>query len=324
MRPEESARRNIDNQLRSAGWIIQDIATLNLGAGLGVAVREFPLKTGFADYMLFLDRNAVGVVEAKPEGTTLSGVSDQTEKYLAGLPDNLPHVGDVLPFAYESTGVETFFRDSRDPEPRSRRVFSFHQPRQLGDWLSQGDTLRARLRRIPPLATRGLRECQIEAITNLEESLAQDQPRALIQMATGSGKTYTAVSFTYRLLKFAKAKRVLFLVDRRTLGRQTLQEFQQYVTPDDGRKFTELYKQAVVVSEIERRLAIADMLKETITGSMAKSSMMRQSLLRRAFTGQLVPQDPTDEPASKLLERIRAERARIEAEQPRRRKRRAN
>jgi len=241
MKPEESARRKIDNQLRSAGWIVQDVATLNLGAGLGVAVREFPLKTGVADYMLFVNRNAVGVVEAKPEGTTLSGVSDQTEKYLVGLPDNLPHVGDVLPFAYESTGVETFFRDNRDPEPRSRRVFSFHQPRQLEEWLSQEETLRARLRHMPPLVTSGLRKCQIEAITNLEKSLAKAQPRALIQMATGSGKTYTAVSFTYRLLKFAKAKRVLFLVDRRTLGKQTLQEFQQYVTPDDGRKFTELY-----------------------------------------------------------------------------------
>ncbi|NLG83574.1 MAG: DEAD/DEAH box helicase family protein [Firmicutes bacterium] len=241
MKPEESARRKIDNQLRSAGWIVQDVATLNLGAGLGVAVREFPLKTGVADYMLFVNRNAVGVVEAKPEGTTLSGVSDQTEKYLVGLPDNLPHVGDVLPFAYESTGVETFFRDNRDPEPRSRRVFSFHQPRQLEEWLSQEETLRARLRHMPPLVTSGLRKCQIDAITNLEKSLAKAQPRALIQMATGSGKTYTAVSFTYRLLKFAKAKRVLFLVDRRTLGKQTLQEFQQYVTPDDGRKFTELY-----------------------------------------------------------------------------------
>jgi len=94
---------------------------------------------------------------------------------------------------------------------------------------------------MPPLPTAGLRDCQVEAITNLERSLAQNRPRALIQMATGSGKTYRSVSSIYRMIKFGGAKRVLFLVDRSNLARQTLNEFQQYVTPDDGRKFTELY-----------------------------------------------------------------------------------
>ncbi|GAG19308.1 unnamed protein product, partial [marine sediment metagenome] len=134
-----------------------------------------------------------------------------------------------------------FFRDERDPNPRSRRLFAFHKPETLSEWGSQGDTLRDRLKRLPPLITAGLRDCQIQAIENLEESFAGARPRALIQMATGSGKTYTAVSSTYRLVKFANARRVLFLVDRSNLGRQTLREFQQYITPDDGRKFTELY-----------------------------------------------------------------------------------
>ena len=101
--------------------------------------------------------------------------------------------------------------------------------------------MRYYLQTLPILETQGLRDCQIEAITNLEQSFAADRPRALIQMATGSGKTYTAVSFAYRLIKRAKAERILFLVDRSNLGRQTLKEFQQYTTPDDGRKFTELY-----------------------------------------------------------------------------------
>jgi type I restriction enzyme R subunit len=241
MKPEEKARKNIDKLLRNAGWGVQDYKELNLGAGLGVVVGDFPLKTGFADYMLFVNRKAVGVVEAKPEGTTLGGVSEQTEKYLRGLPDTLPHVMDPLPFAYESTGVETFFRDLRDPESRSRRVFAFHKPETFLEWLSQGDTLRARLRNMPSLITEGLRKCQIEAIGNLDGSFAGARPRALIQMASGSGKTFAAVTFAYRLIKFANAKRILFLVDRNTLGRQTSQEFQQYRTPDDGRKFTELY-----------------------------------------------------------------------------------
>lgn len=241
MKPEEKARKRIDELLEAAGWRLQDLDELSLGASLGVAVREFPLKSGYADYLLFVNRKAVGVIEAKPEGSTLSGVSEQTEKYLTGLAADVPSFQTPLPFAYESTGEETFFRDARDPFPRSRRLFAFHRPETLNDWLSQDATLRENLTKLPPLVTDGLRECQIEAVRNLERSFGAAKPRALIQMATGTGKTYTAVSFIYRLIKFANAKRILFLVDRSNLGRQTYTEFQQYVTPDDGRKFTELY-----------------------------------------------------------------------------------
>ncbi|MFZ2470972.1 MAG: type I restriction-modification enzyme R subunit C-terminal domain-containing protein [Methanothrix sp.] len=241
MTPEEAARQKIDELLTQAGWKIQDFHDLNLGAALGVAVREFPLQSGFADYLLFIDREAVGAIEAKPEGTTLSGVEEQTGGYLSGLPEEIPHISNPLPFGYESTGTETFFVDMRDPNPRSRRVFAFHKPQTLKGWRNQGETLRARLKELPALARGNLRDCQSEAITNLERSFAAAKPRSLIQMATGSGKTFAAVSFIYRLIKFGNARRVLFLVDRRTLGEQALTEFKQYVTPDDGRKFTELY-----------------------------------------------------------------------------------
>jgi type I restriction enzyme R subunit len=239
--PEEEAREEIDRLLEAAGWSIQDYRAINLGSSLGVAVREFPLKTGAADYLLFLDRKAVGVIEAKPVGIPLGGVDVQSEKYLTGLPDTIPHAQLPLPFAYESTGSETLFRDTRDPDARSRRVFAFHKPETLAEHLRQPETLRGRLKHIAPLIEAGLWGCQIEAITNLERSLADSRPRALIQMATGSGKTFTSVNFIYRLIKHADARRVLFLVDRNNLGKQTLREFQQFVTPDDGRKFTELY-----------------------------------------------------------------------------------
>lgn len=189
MTPEEKARQQIDKMLDAAGWQVQDLRALNLGAALGVAVREFPLRSGEADYLLFVDRKAVGVVEAKPEGMTLSGVHDQSEKYVTAVPANLPHVQEPLPFTYESTGVETFFSDLRDPDSRPRRVFAFHKPETLREWIAQGNTLRARLRYLPPLITTGLRDCQIEAITNLDKSFAEARLRALIQMATGSGKT---------------------------------------------------------------------------------------------------------------------------------------
>ena len=241
MKPEEKARQNIDRLLTAAGWVIQDREQMNLGESPGVAVREYPMSPGPTDYLLFVERRAVGVIEAKPEGTTLSGVSEQTGKYLTRVPALLPVYRKPLPFGYESTGVETFFRDLRDPDSRSRPVFAFHKPETLLQWIGQQQTLRYHLQTLPLLERQGLRDCQIEAIANLEESFAKDYPRALIQMATGSGKTYTAVSLAYRLIKFGGARRILFLVDRSNLGRQTFKEFQQYTTPDDGRKFTELY-----------------------------------------------------------------------------------
>lgn len=201
MMPEEKARQEIDGLLEMAGWAVQDYDQLSLGASLGVAVRESPLVSGFVDYLLFIDWEAVGAIEAKPEGTTLSGVEEQPGGYLSGLPEEIPHSHDPLPFGYESTGAETFFVDSRDPIPRSRRVFAFHKPETLRDLLSQDRTLRERMKEMPSLAAGNLRECQFEAIANLEESLAQAKPRSLIQMATGSGNTYAAVSFIYRLIK---------------------------------------------------------------------------------------------------------------------------
>ena len=242
MTPENRARRNIDKMLEAAGWHIQNYAERDTDAALGVAVREYQLKADQeADYLLFIGGVAVGVIEAKPEGTTLSGALQQAERYRASLPDNLPRLAN-LPFSYASTGVETYFRDIRDPNASSRLVFTFHTPDTLSHQVTEPRTFRERLKEDLPLLEKGtLRDCQFEAINNLEVSLQDARPRALIQMATGSGKTHAAVSAVYRLIRFARTKRVLFLVDRRNLGRQTRGEFQDYTTPDDGRKFTELY-----------------------------------------------------------------------------------
>ena len=240
--PEQIARDDIDRKLVDAGWVIQNYKQLDLSAGQGIAVREVTLKSGRCDYLLLIDRRPVGVVEAKKVGATLSSVADQSGHYGENLPDFF-NINGPLPFYYESTGVETFFRDERDPQPRSRQLFSFHRPETLAAWSKKEDTLRARLINMQvshPLATDGLRTCQIEAITNLDQSFAEAHPRALIQMATGAGKTYTACSFIYRLIRFAGAKRVLFLVDRANLGRQAKGEFDQFVM-DTGRKFTEEY-----------------------------------------------------------------------------------
>lgn len=248
--PEEQARQTIDAALRQAGWDVQDGRRVNVNAAQGVAIREFPLKAGYgtADYLLYVNGKAAGVLEAKKAGTTLSGVEMQAEKYSEGMPEDLPAHRRPLPFLYQSTGVETYCTNRLDPDPRSRWLFHFHRPDLLAAWLraapladGQPATLRRRLQQMPALPPTGLWPAQRTAVLNLEASFAADRPRALIQMATGSGKTFTAITAIYRLTKFARAQRVVFLVDRRNLGTQALQEFQQYTTPDDGRKFTELY-----------------------------------------------------------------------------------
>jgi type I restriction enzyme, R subunit len=266
--PEQRAREEIDRLLTAAGWAVQSVDAVNLHAARGVAIREFPLNTGFgfADYLLYVDGKACGVVEAKKQGATLTGVEVQSARYAQGLPATLPAWQRPLPFLYESTGVETHFTQGLDPSPRARNVFAFHQPALLAEWLkllplvatlSTGDgavalgvnapppTFLARLQHMPELVTEWgdfkLWPAQITAIRNLEKSLAANKPRALIQMATGSGKTFTAIGFIYRLIKFAGARRVLFLVDRANLGRQAKKEFDAYVSPVNNYKFGEEY-----------------------------------------------------------------------------------
>ncbi|MCZ7379422.1 DEAD/DEAH box helicase family protein [Micromonospora sp. WMMC250] len=271
---EMQTRTEIDRQLGEAGWVVQDESQINLYAGTGVAVREVTLATGRADYLLYVNQRLVGVIEAKREGTGPRGVEAQLDRYLNGLTAGQKLAAwrrdDPLPFGYVATGTETAFVNRLDPFPRTRGVFAFHRPETFARWMREADddpavpTLRARLRRMPTLDRLGLRPAQVDAIEGLERSLAEDRPRSLIQMATGAGKTFTAVTSSYRLLKHARAARILFLVDRNNLGKQTLREYAGYQTPDDGRKFTDLHNvdrlsgtgmldsSAVVISTIQR------------------------------------------------------------------------
>jgi type I restriction enzyme R subunit len=240
--PEQIARDKIDAALVQCGWVIQNKNKINLHAGLGVAVREYLTDIGPADYVLFVGGKPVGVIEAKreEEGDKISAHESQVEGY-AGA--RLKHINnESLPFLYLSTGVITRFADARDPKPRFREVFTFHRPEALQSWLRKEKSLRRRMAEdLPALQTDGLRDCQVEAITRLEESFQKNRPKALIQMATGSGKTFTAITFVYRLLKHVKANRVLFLVDTKNLGEQAEGEFRSYVPQDDNRLFPELH-----------------------------------------------------------------------------------
>lgn len=301
MTPEQKARQNIDLMLQKAGWTVQDMKQFNPAAAIGVAVREFPTDVGPADYILFVNKQPVGVIEAKKEeeGERLTVVEDQSGDYakskLKWRQDNR-----TLPFVYESTGLLTHFTDNRDPKPRSRRVFHFHKPETLLAWCKQEETLRKRLQHFPLLQPDDFRDCQIRAITNLEKSFADNRPRALIQMATGSGKTFTAISSIYRLLKFAKAKRILFLVDTKNLGEQAEQEFMAFKPQDDQRKFTELYsvqrlKSSYVSKDSQVCISTIQRMYSILRGEELDESVEETSLNELQLSGQ--PKEVSYNPA---------------------------
>lgn len=266
--PEEQARVLIDSQLVAAGWVVQSYRDMNIGAGNGLAVTEFPGAHGEADYLLYVDGKAIGVVEAKPVGHTLKGVEGQSASYSDGLPKSVPAWRRPLPFQYESTGEVTQFTNWIEPHARSRDIFSFHRPETLREMVQEEKPFRAWLREMPPVPKDGLWPKQHTAIEKLERSLRLAKPKALIQMATGSGKTFAAANIAYRLIKHGRARRVCFLVDRTNLGTQTLKEFQQFQPADARFTFDKLYNTAfprrnrfdpinkVVVTTIQRLYSV--------------------------------------------------------------------
>jgi type I restriction enzyme R subunit len=243
--PEERAREKIDTQLIASGWIVQTKNEINLSAGHGIAICELKFDTGKPDYTLFVDSKAIGTIEAKPEGITLTSVEVQSDKYVTGVPFGLPNWKSPLPFVTKAPAQKLI---SLIGSIHNRVVVlcsPFIARKTLLTWVQEviegGRPLSQRLREFPTLDVGKLWRAQVEAIQNLEMSLGAGRRRALIQMATGSGKTYTAVNFIYRLVKHGRAKRVLFLVDRGNLGKQTHREFQDFVSPVNNYKFTEEY-----------------------------------------------------------------------------------
>jgi len=243
-------------------------------------------RGGRADYLIYVDQKAVGVIEAKPAGTTLSGVEWQSSMYAEGLPAEVRlkavTTDGRLPFVFEASGSETHFTNGYDPNPRARRVFAFPQPSTLARTLrdAQADpehaTWRGKVIAMPELDTKMLRPAQITAISGIERSLAEQRfDLSLVQMATGAGKTFAAVTTAYRLLKHGGFNRVLFLVDRNNLADQTLAEFQNYRTPDNGRRFTEIY----------------NVDKLTSAGMLGSSKVVVSTIQRvfRALSGDQVP-----------------------------------
>ena len=312
--PEQIARDKIDQMLIEAGWLVQSKDKLNLSAGIGIALRETNTESGSADYILFVNSRAVGVIEAKAEdlGYKLLQVEEQSARYsMDAIKIGKFKLDNEKPFVYESTGTITRFTDYRDPKPRGRNVFWFHKPETIAEWIKKGPSLRQRLLTIPALDPTGLRPAQIVAVENLETSFKNNRPRALIQMATGAGKTFTAATFVYRLLKHADAKRILFVVDTKNLGEQAEQEFMSYQPNDDNRKFIEVYNvqrlnssyiasdSQVCISTIQRLYSILkgeDLDESAELENPEESSWMQQQMSnKKAVPVDYTPKVPIEQ-----------------------------
>ena len=288
MTPEEQAREQIDNRLVQSGWIVQDFKKLNPMAGLGVAVREFPTSTGPVDYALFVDGMPVGVIEAKKDtaGENITTVEGQSGRY-ANSQLKYISVDYRIRFAYEATGVLTRFTDYDDIKYRSRSVFSFHRPETLQALLNASDTIRNNMKHFPEFDETGFRKCQVKAIKNLDTSFLENRPKALVQMATGAGKTFTAITAAYRLLKYGKMKRILFLVDTKSLGEQAEREFLAYRPNDENRSFSELYgvrrlKNSYIPNDIQICISTIQRMYSILKGEELDESVEDESLFEQS------------------------------------------
>ena len=297
MTPEQKAREIIDKKLEQAGWIVQDGKQLNLFAGLGVAVREFPTSTGPVDYALFVEGTPVGIIEAKKDdaGEKITAVEGQSNRYVNSTFKWIK--GDYrIRFVYEATGKLTRFTDYNDIKYRSRTIFTFHQPQELQRLVKQPDTIRNRMKQFPDFDTTGFRKCQITAISNLEKSFAANKPKALIQMATGAGKTFTAITAVYRLLKFTGVNRVLFLVDTKGLGEQAEREFLAYRPNDDNRSFSELYgvrrlKSSFIPGDVQVCISTIQRMYSILRGEELDESTEEESFHENPSMDQQTPKE---------------------------------
>lgn len=295
MTPEAKAREVIDKKLEQAGWAVQDMNKLNLSVSLGVAVREFPTSTGPVDYALFVDGEPIGIVEAKKctSAQNITTVEEQSARYAHSTLKYI-HTDYEIRFAYEATDKLIRFTDYKDINYRSRKVFSFHQPKTLQLLKTETDTIRNNMKHFPELDETGFRKCQVTAIKNLDKSFSENRPKALVQMATGAGKTFTAITAAYRLLKYGRMKRILFLVDTKSLGEQAEREFLAYTPNDDSRSFSQLYgvsrlKNSYIPSDVQICISTIQRMYSILSGEELDDSAEEESLFENKSIDKQAP-----------------------------------
>lgn len=269
MKPEEKAREKIDRQLREAGWQVcgREEYTPLLSS---VAVREAILKgSKEADYLLLIDGKAVGVLEAKRAESALSAdVATQAENYCKSALHWYQTYEKPLPLVYLSNGEKILFKNLREPESEYQEIPKMHTAKKIADMLG----INGEYAGLPTLFPDNLRECQYDAIVRLEKSFKQGKRRALLVLATGSGKTFTACMIAYRFLTYTKAKRILFLVDRNNLGLQAEGEFSSFKLTESGNAFNAIYtterlKNSTVPDGINLAISTIQRLYSVLTGT---------------------------------------------------------
>lgn len=239
MTPEEKARIKIDQWFADAGWEVINRDEYE-PTSTAVAIREGLLKDNLeADYFLFINGKAVGVLEAKREETDAfsSIVCEQAALYAKSVPNIYQTYQKPLPFIFTSNGKELYFCDFREQDHYFKQIMTIPTPHELVKKLGINDYFAG----LPTLRKKGLRDCQYEAITELEKSFRSGQKRALMVLATGAGKTYTACLAAYRMLSYTPTRRVLFLVDRNNLGKQAEGEFGTFRLTEDGEAFNTIF-----------------------------------------------------------------------------------
>lgn len=239
MTPEEKARVKIDRLFAEAGWTVvnRDEYEPTMNA---VAVREALLKGNLeADYFLMINGKACGVLEAKREEIDVASnmVSEQVATYAKMVPDYYQAWQNPLPLLYKSNAKVVDFQDYRKSNVEWEEINRIHTPKEIVDMLGIDDPFAG----LPILKSKGLRACQFEAITELEKSFRTGQNRALMVLATGAGKTYTACLAAYRMLAYTPMRRILFLVDRNNLGKQAEGEFGTFRLTENGEAFNTIY-----------------------------------------------------------------------------------
>ena len=239
MTPEEKARQKIDQWFTDAGWEVINRDEYE-PTSTAVAIREGLLKDNLeADYFLFISGKAVGVLEAKREETDAfsSIVCEQAALYAKSVPNIYQTYQKPLPFIFTSNGKELYFCDFREQDHYFKQIMTIPTPHELVKKLGINDYFAG----LPTLRKKGLRDCQYEAITELEKSFRSGQKRALMVLATGAGKTYTACLAAYRMLSYTPTRRVLFLVDRNNLGKQAEGEFGTFRLTENGEAFNTIF-----------------------------------------------------------------------------------
>ena len=239
MTPEEKARQKIDQWFTEAGWKVINREDYEPTC-TAVAIREGLLKGNLeADYFLFINGKAVGVLEAKRED--IDALSDKVCEQAVLYAKSVPHIYQAyqkpLPFIFTSNGKELYFCDFRKQEQNFKQIIAIPTPYELVKQLGISDYFAG----LPTLQKKGLRDCQYEAVIELENSFRAGQNRALMLLATGAGKTYTACLAAYRLLSYTPMRRILFLVDRNNLGKQAEGEFGTFRLTENGEAFNTIF-----------------------------------------------------------------------------------